>query len=52
MDNWPTRPDHYEVKERLHKYDDLVELDVLIDKIAVDLKQKTISKTQNPDTDF
>lgn len=40
MDNWPTRPEHFEVKEKLRKYDDLIELDELIDRISVDLKNK------------
>lgn len=40
MDNWPTRPEHFAVKERLRKYDDLMELDELIERISVDLKDK------------
>jgi len=40
MDNWPTRPDHFQIKERLRKYDDLIELDALIEKISADLKKK------------
>ncbi len=40
MDNWPTRPDHFEVKERLRKFDDMIELDELIERISADLKAK------------
>lgn len=40
MDNWPTRPDHFEVKEKLRKFDDLIELDELISRISSDLKAK------------
>lgn len=40
MDNWPTRPDHFEVKEKLRKFDDLIELDELIGRISSDLKAK------------
>ncbi len=42
MDNWPTKPDHFQIKERLHKYDDLIELDELIERISADLKEKVI----------
>lgn len=40
MDNWPTRPEHFAVKEKLRKYDDLMELDELIERISTDLKDK------------
>lgn len=40
MDNWPTRPDHYAIKERLRKYDDLIELDHLIEEVSEELKKK------------
>lgn len=38
MDNWPTRPQHYEIKQKLRKFDDLIELDELIERISGDLK--------------
>ena len=40
MENWPTKPDHFAVKERLRKYDDLVELDQLIESVSEDLRKK------------
>ena len=40
MDNWPTKPDHFDIKEQLRKYDDLIELDELIERISADLKEK------------
>ena len=40
MDNWPTRPDHYAIKERLRKYDDLIELDHLIEEVSEDLRKR------------
>lgn len=40
MDNWPTKPDHFAVKERLRKYDDLIELDQLIEAVSEDLRKK------------
>ena len=40
MENWPTKPDHFAVKERLRKYDDLVELDELIETVSEQLRKK------------
>lgn len=40
MDNWPTRPEHFDVKEKLRKFDDLIELDELIDRISTELKAR------------
>ena len=34
MDNWPTKPELFAVKERLRKYDDLIELDQLIETVS------------------
>lgn len=41
MDNWPTKPEHFAVKQRLRKYDDLIELDQLIEAVSQDLRKKT-----------
>lgn len=40
MENWPTDRDDYEIKVRLSKYENLVELDQLIDKVSEILRVK------------
>ena len=40
MNNWPTRPEHYEIKERIRQYDDLIELDELIQRITDSLRAR------------
>ncbi len=40
MDNWPTKPEHFAIKQRIRKYDDLVELDELIETVSEDLRKK------------
>lgn len=34
MDKWPTNPKHSGIKEKLRKFDDLIELDLLIEQIT------------------